>query len=366
MNSPAEWIQLSSIPGLGVTGAWRLLSHFKTPGRVLAATRKQLLAVEGIRRQQLEGVLSNTNSTQQAKTELQRLQTFGGRAICYDEPLYPDNLKQLADPPLVLYTIGNPTLLSENSVAIVGSRAATAYGRRIAFHLGEGLVRCGLPVVSGMALGIDSQAHLGALSGSGSTIAVLGCGVDVVYPKQNSSLYRRIIEKGVVVSEYPLRTRPEGFRFPARNRIIAGLSGGVVVVEAAKKSGSLITAQIALDIGREVFAVPGQVDSFKSEGAHFLLQQGAKLVQNIEDITVELEHLSVRSPGEVDKLSDAVGEEIDPGAKELLQLIEPYPQQRDILIEKAGATAARVSELLLFLELEGLIEMLPGDQVRKL
>ncbi len=363
MNT-ADWISLSLTPGLGVTGLWRLINHFKSPGAVLAASRKQLLQIPGIRESQIAGFFSGDNGHRGAE-ELQRLKVRGGSAISYENPLYPKQLKELADPPPVLYILGDPHLLVTPSVAIVGSRAATAYGRRVSFSLAENLALRGLTVVSGLALGVDAESHRGALHGRGKTVAVLGCGVDIVYPRQNQSLYNNIIKAGLLVSEYPLGTKPDGFRFPARNRIISGLSSGVVVVEAAKKSGSLITAQIGLDIGREVFAVPGQVDSFKSEGTHWLLQQGAKLVQNVDDILVELEHLDLSSQVHEPK-SEENDFEIDPDALALLELIEPYPQLRDTLIEISGKSPARVSELLLFLELEGLVEMLLGDQVRKI
>jgi DNA processing protein len=187
-----------------------------------------------------------------------------------------------------------------------------------------------------------------------------------VYPKQNSALYKKIAAQGALVSEYPLGTPPEGFRFPARNRIIAGLSRGVVVVEAAKRSGSLITAQIALDCGREVFAVPGQVDSCKSEGAHWLLKQGAKLVQSLQDIVDEL---GLQAPvGEVHgrgELSEN-NSDLEPDAVALLDRIESYPRLRESLLQSAGMSPQRLSELLLVLELEGLVELLPGDNVRKI
>jgi DNA processing protein len=187
----------------------------------------------------------------------------------------------------------------------------------------------------------------------------------VVYPLQNRSLYKQIAECGALVTEYPLGTRPDGFRFPARNRIIAGLSQGVIVVEAAKKSGSLITAQMALDCGREVFAVPGQVDSCKSEGAHWLLQQGAKLVQRVEDIVVELDLPSVKNNNVQSATRKEHTLDIEPDALALLTFIEPYPLVREALLEKSGLSPARMSKLLLLLELDGLIEMLPGDQLRK-
>jgi DNA processing protein len=204
------------------------------------------------------------------------------------------------------------------------------------------------------------------LSVSGGTIAVLGCGLDVIYPQQNSGLYEQIRHRGLLVTEYPLGTSPEGFRFPARNRIIAGMSYGVVVVEAARKSGSLITAEFALNEGRDVFAVPGQVDSFKSGGAHWLLQQGAKLTLSAEDIVEELP-LCTGLQG-AHKTGERVGSRpanLDPELLALLERIEPYAMKRDALIAASGLHPGRIAECLLLLELEGLVEMLPGDEIRR-
>ncbi len=211
-----------------------------------------------------------------------------------------------------------------------------------------------------------AEAHKGALAANGKTIAVLGCGIDIVYPRQNRVLFEQIAKKGAVVSENPLGTAPEGFRFPARNRIIAGTSRGVLVVEAARKSGSLITAQIALVEGRDVYAVPGQVDSFKSEGTHWLLQQGAKLVQSEMDILEELPVDSVRSHGNQEINGHINPSSLEPEAIQLLQCIETYPCSRDELIGKAGIAVPEFSELLLILELEGFVEILPGDEIRRL
>lgn len=366
MESTLDWLSLSLVQGLGLGGAWRLLHHFKKPSVILESSLAKLSQVEGLRKSQVKGLLSGTDWYKKGETELKRLQSFGAHVICYESPLYPPLLKQLVDPPLLLFVLGNPEVLTKTSVAIVGSRAATAYGRRTAFQLAEDLAGFSLSVVSGLALGIDTEAHRGTISGGGNTVAVLGCGLDVVYPKQNRTLYEEIAQHGAVVTEYPLGTRPEGFRFPARNRIIAGMSSGVVVVEAAKRSGSLITAQIGLDIGRDIFAVPGQVDSFKSEGAHWLIQQGAKLVLSASDIADEY-GMSHAGCG-VSKGGGSSGHsaELDPDAFTLLQFIEPYAMSRDDLIEHAKMIPARVSELLLFLELDGLIEILPGDQVRRI
>jgi len=362
--STQDWIALSLVQGLGVSGYWRLIDHFQSPGAVLHASAQELRNVPGIKKNQIAGLPSTDSVIQRGRDELDKLRIIGGEALGFDDPCYPDLLRKIADPPPVIYILGQKTLLQKKSVAIVGSRAATQYGKRSAYSLAGKLGSFDIAVVSGLALGVDTESHRGILSVGGATIAVLGCGLDVIYPRQNSKLHSEIIARGVVVSEYPLGTKPEGFRFPARNRIIAGLSKGVVVVEAARKSGSLITAQLALDYDREVFAVPGQIDSFKSEGTHWLLQQGAKLVQCAEDIVEEL-HWSVSlSRGEGSPDIETIAN-LDPDAASLLQHVESYPQTRDYLIENAGVTPARLSELLLFLELEGLVEMVPGDKVRR-
>ncbi|GAB6190315.1 DNA-processing protein DprA [Desulfocastanea catecholica] len=366
MASTLDWINLSLVPGLGLSGYWRLIEHFQSPAAVFRASEKELRQVEGIRERQVSGLFSATNRHNLGEQQLEGLAILGGVALSFEDEGYPPLLRQLVDPPPVLYILGRSEALVDPAVAIVGSRAATSYGRRTAFNLGRNLAGLAVTVISGLALGIDTESHRGALAGQGTTVAVLGCGLDVVYPRQNQSLYRQIAQRGALVSEYPLGTRPEGFRFPARNRIIAGLSQGVIVVEAAKRSGSLITAQMALDLGREVFAVPGQVDSCKSEGTHWLLQQGAKLVQRVEDIVIELDLSCSKGHEQIDIAADQDHVDIEPDALSLLACIEPYPLLREVLLEKSGLSPARVSELLLLLELDGLIEMLPGDQVRKI
>jgi len=362
-----DWISLSLVPGLGLSSYWRLIDHFHSPTAVLRATGKELLLVQGLRRQRGAGPFPLAETLRRGQQELDHLATIGACALSYEDEGYPPVLRQLADPPPVLYVLGRKELLCNTAVAIVGSRAATGYGRKIAFTLAERLSARGLTVVSGLALGIDAESHAGALGGKGSTVAVLGCGLDIIYPQQNSVLFREIGERGVLVTEYPLGTRPEGFRFPARNRIIAGLSKGVVVVEAAKRSGSLITAQIALDCGREVFAVPGHIDSCKSEGTHWLLKQGAKLVQTAEDIVDELDLTDSIAVSEcATAVKHAESSALEPDALTLLSHLDTYPQQREELIAKIGLSPARVSELLLCLELDGWIEMLPGDRVRQI
>jgi DNA processing protein len=216
-------------------------------------------------------------------------------------------------------------------------------------------------VLSGLALGIDGAAHRGALEAGGKTLAVLGCGVDIIYPHQHAGLYERLAAEGLLVSEFPLGTKPEGFRFPQRNRIIAGLADGVLVVEAARRSGSLITAQIALDLGREIFAVPGQIDSAKSEGCHWLLQQGAKLVGRVDDVLVELGVSQQEVAGRESPEHPVLDEE----SRRLFALLEPYPLSRDELLLKSGLEHGRLSEVLLRLQLQGLLEVHPGGRLSR-
>jgi DNA processing protein len=361
-----DWVSLSLVPGLGVTGLRRLVDSFDGPDGVLLASAKERSQVSGIRSEALLGLSDRDAVRNRGEKELERLGGIGAQAVCLEDQRYPALLRQTNSPPSVIYVQGRIELLATCCVAIVGSRAATSYGRRIASTLARDLAARGVTVVSGLALGIDAEAHSGALSATGATIAVLGCGLDVIYPQQNKRLYDQIQGAGLLVTEYPLGTTPEGFRFPARNRIIAGMSYGVVVVEAARKSGSLITAELALDEGRDVFAVPGQVDSFKSAGAHWLLQQGAKLVISVKDILDELPFCSgLQAADKGDSELGCKPVSLDPASIALLEKIEPYAMKRDALIAGSGLSPGRVAEFLLLLELEGLVEMLPGDEVRR-
>ncbi len=365
MSTIQDWISLSFVPGLGDAGICKLVTCFGGPEEVLRATRKDLINGAGLKANVADRLVCTDQVKKRGEEELGKLERFGGKAICVADEKYPKLLKQINRPPAVLYFVGKLEILNSSSLAIVGSRAATTYGRQVAYNLAKDLADRGLTIVSGLALGIDAHAHAGSLSGSGATVAVLGCGLDVVYPYQNRELYERIKGSGVLLSEYPLSTRPDGFRFPARNRIIAGLSMGTVIVEAAKKSGSLITASLALEEGREIFAVPGRIDSFKSAGSHWLLQQGAKLVQGVDDILEEL------GPGFLTKFEKpakklkTVDYQSDSDEFILLRILDIYPMKRDELIHKSSFPTSRVNEILLFLELQGLVEILPGNEIRK-
>ncbi len=357
-----DWMIVSRLPGVGKATFWSLVEHFGSPECILASTEKELSARIGPR---LTGGLGRKGEIARAcEQELASLAKMGGEVVCFDDDCYPPALREIYLPPPVLYILGRKEMLQQSYIGVVGSRASSSYGSRVAFDLAHGLSLYGLGVASGLAAGIDSNAHRGALAARGITAAVLGCGLDVIYPPNNRRLYEDIRNNGILVTEYSLGTRPDGFRFPERNRIIAGMSHGVLVVEAAKKSGSLITAKIALEEGREVYAVPGRVDSSKSEGTHWLLKHGAKLVHRVEDITEDLPYL--HSAVSTDRDTRPPVDMLDDRELALLQLLEKYPLGRNEVFRMSGMDIMDFSESLLLLELDGFVEILPGDEIRRI
>ena len=360
-----NWLRLSLITGLGVTNCLRLVEHFGSPDRVLNAPRAELAQIKGLRKTTLAAIV-NSDTTQYAEETLLKVQKAGQTVLCLDDPEYPEQLRNIHDPPVLLYLKGSLEVVKSAGIGVVGARAASTYGLQMARRFSEDIAGRGLTIISGLALGIDSNAHAGALAVKGKTVAVLGCGLDIVYPPRNRQLFEEIADTGALVSEYPPGTPPDGFRFPARNRIISGLSLGVLVVEAAKRSGSLITAQLALEQGREVFAVPGRIDSGKSEGTHRLLQEGAKLVHDVADIMEELPGLATSAPVEKNQRpAVAVIPDLDQESQALLAVLDVYPKNIDDLIVATGLPARMVSEKLVLLELADLIEVLPGKQYQR-
>lgn len=360
-----SWLALHLVPGMGPVTCNKLVLHFGSPDKVLSAGISDLTAVCRLRRESLSalGDQGRQNLKAQANDEITSAAEKNITILTYDDPRYPSLLKNIHDPPVVLYVRGNPEMLNCRGIGIVGSRAATHYGKSIAQQMASSLAQQGFTIISGMALGIDTAAHKGALAVAGRTIAVLGCGLDIIYPPGNHKLFKDIAFSGAVVSEYPLGTLPDNFRFPARNRIISGLSLGVVVVEAANRSGSLITASHALEQGREVFAVPGRIDSVKSAGTHTLLQQGAKLVHSVNDIAEEFLYAA---PQEIQ--GDTGNEDAEQGLlaqlprdeASLLACLDVYPQTIDAIVRGSGFTPQKTNELLLLLELKGMVQALPG------
>ena len=316
---------------------------------------------EGLTRRHVTAI-KNHKMPWQVKAELDLLSRKGYRILTLADPGYPRLLGQIPDPPPFLYMSGQ---LDGNTVniAVVGSRNATRYGLTTTKKLCADLASLGITIVSGMARGIDTAAHEGALAGGGKTIAVLGSGLERIYPTQNKELFQRISGNGAVVSEFALLTEPEGHNFPLRNRIISGMSLGTVVVEATKKSGSLITARLAAEQNREVFAVPGSIQSFKSIGTHTLIKQGAKLVEHAQDIVEELTPFidNAKRPvtTSLDEAED-IPASLSADESQVYKLLEPYPIHIDKLIRKTAIEPGKLSSILLKLELSGMIRQLPG------
>ena len=282
----AYWIWLSLIPCLGSVRKQRLLEVFEIPEKIYKASKQELLNVKEIGEKIVNKILDN-NIRKAVKNHIEYLEKNNIQVVTIQDMEYPQMLKEIYDYPISLYVKGNANLLNSKSIAIVGCRDASKYGEKSAKYFGYNLANEGICVVSGLAKGIDSYAHIGALGANGNTIAVLGNGLDMVYPKENTELENKIIEKGgAIISEYPLGTKPDKMNFPARNRIVSGMSNGVLVVEAKEKSGTLITVDFALEQGRDVFVVPGNINSVYSVGTNRLIKEGAKLVSCYHDLLI--------------------------------------------------------------------------------
>jgi DNA processing protein len=359
-----NWLRLKSVNGLGDLLLKRLYDHFRSPARVLAATDHDLFAIDGMSAK-VVSALRHQKLPPGIKRDLDFMQRKGYRILTLSDSRYPALLRQIPDPPPILYVAGNLRPM-EHPIAVVGSRNATQYGRATTRRLCTDLARLGFSVISGMALGIDTTAHEGTLMGGGTTVAVLGSGLGNIYPTANRKLFHRIIESGgAVITEFPPATAPDGFNFPRRNRIISGMSLGTVVVEATLRSGSLITANLAADQNREVFAVPGSVNSFKSTGTHTLIKQGAKLVENTQDILEELApglpSLMAAQKNRTDAIP-AKPPELTEEEQRIFERLGAYPVHIDELVRHLEMNPATLSGLLLQMELKGIVTQLPGKQ----
>jgi DNA processing protein len=356
------WLLLSQASGIGSRYFQRLLSHFGAALPALQAPADQLCAV-GIPQPAIASIKAMRRQT--IAPTLEWLAQPGHHLITLADDGYPSLLREIDDPPPVLYLIGNVQLLHQPQLAIVGSRNPTPTGLDNAREFARALASAGLSITSGLAIGIDGAAHTGALSG-GSTIAVLGTGPDRIYPASHRQLAHRIAEQGLLVSEFPPGTQARAENFPRRNRIISGLSLGTLVVEAATQSGSLITARLANEQGREVFAIPGSIHNPLARGCHALIRQGAKLVESAQDIVEELSALL----GGLETMADSAptaatpdaDREADPDYQRLLQALGYDPASVDELITRSGLTAEAVSSMLLLLELDGHVSSAPGGR----
>jgi DNA processing protein len=354
------WMALSRIAGIGPVLYRRLLERFQSPERVLRAGLSALRSVEGLGEITARAILGFKNR-EAILREIEGLDRLGIRLVTLTDPEYPPLLSRIYDPPPLLYCRGTGFAPRRPAVALVGSRNGSFYGVKATERLAFSLAQQGVTVVSGLARGIDTAAHGGALMAGGHTIAVLGSALDVVYPPENQGLYDRIAEIGLVCSEFPLGTLPERQNFPIRNRIISGLSLGVVIVEATQRSGSLITARLALEQGREVFAVPGSIDSFKSSGTHGLIKQGAKLVEHARDILEEISGPAFSPESEKTPESTPQPEtRLTAEQRPLWEMMGAGPVHVDQLARETGQPVGLLLSRLLDMELQGLVKQLPG------
>ena len=358
-----DLVRLTLVPGVGPLTARALLDQFGTATEVLNASTAALRDVPGVG-PKVASRIAKARSEIDAGFELDLCRKAGVQVIPRGGANYPAPLEEIPDPPSLLYLRGDYVATDPLAIAIVGSRRCTPYGMRVAERLAASLARVGITVVSGLARGIDAAAHRGALKAGGRTIAVLANGLSDIYPPEHLDLAREVSEAGAIVSEMPMRQGPLAGLFPQRTRIISGLSLGVVVVEATPRSGSLSTARHAMEQNRDVFAVPGPVDSLPSQGCHRLIRDGARLVETVDDIIEELGPLmkevrssptapAVRHPAEL-ALSDL--------ERSILNRLDDTPQAVDVLIAKTGMTAAQVMATLSVLEMRRLVRRLPGHQ----
>lgn len=354
-------VALNLIERVGPVRVRQLLEQFGEAPAILRASRRQLLQVRGIG-EDIADAIVNWEKTTDLAAELKRIAAFGCRIVTQADTEYPELLRQIYDPPVVLYVKGRLHAQDKNSVAVVGSRLTTPYGLETARKLARQLAALGVTVVSGGARGIDTAAHQGALSGQGRTLAVLGTGINLVWPAENAKLFGQIADHGALLTQFPFNRPADRQSFPIRNRLVAGMTLGTVVVEANLTSGALITANFAADYGRQVFAVPGRIDSPRSKGCHDLIKKGAKLCESVEDILSEFEYLF--PPANPSSSPAASGPQpavpLNENEQKVLGLLGPEESHIDEVIRRSGLPSSAVSVALLSLEMKRLIRQLPG------
>ncbi|HTN66354.1 MAG TPA: DNA-processing protein DprA [Burkholderiaceae bacterium] len=363
----AGWLRLAQTPGVGPETGRRLLAAFGLPENIFAAS---LASLQTVVSQRIAQALRQP-PTEAAATLIEQTLAWaaasGNQALTLADADYPPSLLEIPDPPLILYVKGRLELLARPAVAVVGSRNASTQGTLNAEQFSQALSQAGYTIISGLALGIDAAAHRGALlaADGGSTVAVIGTGADLVYPARNRALAHQIAAEGCIVSEYPLGTPAIAANFPRRNRLISGLARAVLVVEAAAQSGSLITARMAAEQGRDVWAIPGSIHAPLSRGCHQLIKQGAKLVESAQDVLEELQHLPLPLPALASEVSAPSGDAGLPACR-LLEAMGFDPVTPDLLAARCALDVATLAGMLLTLELQGQVELMPGGSYRRL
>jgi DNA processing protein len=358
-NFKKELILLNMVEGIGYIRFKALLDEFKDPRNIFKAPISRLKSIKSIGTGIAEAI-KNAYSKYDIDKEVGLIKGAGVKIVTLFDSEYPECLRTIYDPPILLYIKGDFRKEDELSIAIVGSRRCTYYGLNMAEKIASELVKCNVVIISGLARGIDTAAHKGAVKNNGRTIAVLGNGLGSIYPVENKELAERILHNGLLVSEFPMEAKPYKKNFPRRNRIISGLSKGLLVVEAAKKSGALITADFALEQGRDVFAVPGMADRFSSNGTNALIKQGAKLVESADDI---LEELGIDKAEPVAERAYKNGGSYfleNPDEKNIFNILSDKPSDIDTIIRKLEIKTQQAKLMLLNMEMKGIIKQLPG------
>lgn len=361
MNETAYWVALRRIPGLGPLRFRRLIEHYGSAQSAWKAEAKELHSIPGFGSRLIQTFVHHRTQIDVAR-EWDVTKKKGITVLRSDQPEYPCLLKNIYDPPPVLFVLGSLPINEPRLLAIVGSRQATVYGRTVAKRLAQDLAQAEVGIVSGLARGIDTAAHEGALSSQGKTIAVLGCGVDVVYPPENQKLYARIMESGALVSEHPPGTAPQAKHFPARNRIISGLCQGIVVIEARLDSGALITANAALEQGREVMAVPGPIMNPNSQGVHRLIKDGAPLVESASDIMQCMNWLELDGSGHEEPAWPESRRQLTLEERLVLEVLTLDAKTVDQIHHESGLPLEAILSALLLLEMSGTIQRIPGPR----
>ncbi len=355
MDSREALVALNLLPDIGPVRVRNLLSRFVSAQAVLAATQADLSQVDKVGFKAANNII-RWRELIDLDGELRRIDQFGANIVTTDDSEYPALLRHIYDPPLVLYVRGTLRPEDAYAIAMVGTRQSTLYGRQTTERLARQLAASGVTVVSGGARGIDSASHEGALQSGGRTIAVLGTGLDIVYPAENVKLYQRIAEQGAVITQFPFGRKGDKQSFPIRNRIVAGMTQGTVVVEANCASGALITANIAAEYGRTVYAVPGRVDSPRSAGCHDLIKDGARLCESAEDVLAEFAHLQAIEPEEPEIPMPTLSHP----EQQVFHVLTHEEMQQDEIICRSELPAAQVSVILLQLEMKKLVQQHPG------
>lgn len=352
MSTRESWIALDLLPGIGPITAQKLLNTYGNPDSIFAASTSELRELGLLNKAQLDSLARGPDHNL-VRDVINKLDSIQARAVCLDDPSYPPILKEIHDPPCVLYVKGSPDDI-QPAVAIVGTRSPTQYGKDMAFRIARGLSSHGISIVSGLARGIDGQAHLGALDGIARTVAVLGSGLDIIYPPEHARLAERVTAHGALISEFPPGTSPDARNFPRRNRIITGLCQGIVVVEATFRSGAMISSRYALDQGKIIMAVPGNVSNARSQGPHQLIRQGAVLVQDADDVISEI---APQIQGVLKELKPSMN-----GADDILTLVAAAALSLDEIAGQLELDIVEASRRVSMLELTGAIERIEGNR----